>query len=149
MKRNWFIAIVLIMALTVLCTACGGGNNDGGKEPAETTGGDLPSVTAPPASGSGDETKGLAADDNTAPGMINREDWLASLSEEQRMVEEELRGATVEELYEAIGEPISAEYSASCLVADGEDGVLEYDGFKVSTTRLSNGAEYVMGTYND
>ena len=62
------------------------------------------------------------------------------------MVQTELFGATVDELYDAIGKPISASYSASCMVADGEDGLLVYDGFTVSTTRFPNGQEIVMGT---
>ena len=39
---------------------------------------------------------------------------------------------SVDELISAIGEPISREYSSSCL-GDGEDGNLEYDGFFVYT----------------
>ena len=43
---------------------------------------------------------------------------------------------SVEELYELIGEPISADYAPSCLNPGvGEDGNLEYDGFIVYTYR--------------
>lgn len=43
---------------------------------------------------------------------------------------------SVEELFELIGEPISADYAPSCLNPGvGEDGNLEYDGFIVYTYR--------------
>ena len=43
---------------------------------------------------------------------------------------------SVEELYELIGEPISADYAPSCLNPEvGEDGNLYYDGFIVYTYR--------------
>lgn len=41
----------------------------------------------------------------------------------------------VNELYEAIGYPVSCEYTPSCLKQDGEDGNLYYDGFIVYTIR--------------
>lgn len=47
----------------------------------------------------------------------------------------------VSELYALIGQPLSADYAPSCLV-DGEDGLLEYDGFVVYTIR-ENGKETV------
>ncbi len=49
-----------------------------------------------------------------------------------------LIGATVEELYAALGEPASAEYAAGCLT-DGDEGTLYYDGFVVYTTRDDRG----------
>lgn len=45
-------------------------------------------------------------------------------------------GKSVEELYQAIGEPESADYAPSCLNPGvGEDGNLYYDGFVVYTYR--------------
>ena len=52
-----------------------------------------------------------------------------------------LIGAEVEELYAAIGEPLSANYAPSCL-GPGEDGELTYDGFIVYTYR-EEGSETV------
>ena len=52
-----------------------------------------------------------------------------------------LVGASVEELYAAIGEPLSADYAPSCLGA-GDDGELHYDGFTVYTYR-EEGSETV------
>ena len=42
---------------------------------------------------------------------------------------------SVEELYELIGEPISADYAPSCLDENGEDGILYYENFIVYTYR--------------
>ena len=142
MKRNRIAALVLLVMLSVVCTACGG-NETASAEPTQ-----LPLVTAPPNGSEGEVIGMLIADDNTAPERVDREAWLASLSEEQRLVEEKLIGATVDELYDAIGKPINLEYTTSCVVADGEDGLLYYDGFYVATTRCPNGTEYVMGTDN-
>ena len=63
---------------------------------------------------------------------------------------EEPAGPTVEDalafvdqdvsaLYAAIGEPLSSSYEASC-AGDGDDGILEYDGFIVFTYREPDGS---------
>ncbi len=143
MKKIWCAVLALMMILTVLCAGC---EKDGGSGDSQSA--DLPTVTAPPASGGNGLPVGLTADDNHAPAGMTREEWLATLSEEQRKAEE-LVGHTVEELYEAVGEPKSAVYTASCLVEGGEDGILTYDGFFVSTTKTPNGIEYVMGTESE
>ena len=39
----------------------------------------------------------------------------------------------------AIGEPVSSSYEASCM-GDGDDGILEYDGFIVFTYREPDGS---------
>lgn len=143
MKKRWIVALILMVALAVFCTACGGGNETSAEEPEAT---ELPTVTAPPEDAEDAEDTMVSADDNAAPKRRDRASYLASMSEDQRKVEEELIGATVEDLYAAIGKPKSSSYTTSCLVADGEDGMLYYDGFYVSTTRFPNGTEYVMGT---
>lgn len=51
----------------------------------------------------------------------------------------------VDKLIEAIGEPLSKEYTDSCL-GDGEDGNLVYDGFTVSTYKEGD-SEIVKGVY--
>lgn len=69
---------------------------------------------------------------------------------EEPEVPEEPAGPTVEDalafvdqdvaaLYEAIGEPLSSSYEASC-AGDGDDGILEYDGFIVFTYREPDGS---------
>lgn len=62
-------------------------------------------------------------------------------------VAQTMAGRSVQELYSAVGEPNSSSYSTSCLVFDGQDGLLYYDGFTVSTVRYADGTELVMGAY--
>ena len=52
-----------------------------------------------------------------------------------KTIAEGLVGRPVSELYAAIGRPLSADYAPSCLVIDGEDGELIYDGFTVYTEK--------------
>ena len=149
MKKTFIMIAALTMALVILCSACGGTDTKQEQSPdvSEAQATQLPTVTKPPKEAGEDGVVGANANDTSAAAAhMDRESWLASLSEEQRKVEEELIGATVEELYAAIGEPISAVYGVSCLVANGEDGVLTYDGFTVATTRFPGGQERVMGT---
>lgn len=54
-------------------------------------------------------------------------------------------GKDVSKLYAAIGKPTSSEYASSC-IGDGEDGLLYYDGFTVTTYR-ENGKETVQDAY--
>lgn len=51
-------------------------------------------------------------------------------------------GKDVSKLYAAIGKPNSSEYASSC-IGDGEDGLLYYNGFTVTTYR-ENGKETVQ-----
>lgn len=54
-------------------------------------------------------------------------------------------GCDVAQLYAAVGQPLSAEYASSCM-GDGEDGVLTYDTFTVTTYR-EGGVETVQDAY--
>ena len=54
-------------------------------------------------------------------------------------------GKDVSKLYAAIGKPNSSEYAFSC-IGDGEDGLLHYNGFTVTTYR-ENGKETVQDAY--
>lgn len=54
-------------------------------------------------------------------------------------------GKDVSKLYAAIGKPNSSEYASSC-IGDGEDGLLYYNGFTVTTCR-ENGKETVQDAY--
>lgn len=54
-------------------------------------------------------------------------------------------GKDVSKLYAAIGKPNSSEYASSC-IGDGEDGLLYYNGFTV-TTYCENGKETVQDAY--
>lgn len=46
-------------------------------------------------------------------------------------------GCDISELYDVIGEPVSAEYAKSCM-GSGDDGELKYDGFTVYTNRTES-----------
>lgn len=59
----------------------------------------------------------------------------------------DMQGSSVEDLYTAIGQPNGSEYTASCLIPTGEDGLLYYDDFTVSTIRYPDGTELVMGAF--
>ena len=54
-------------------------------------------------------------------------------------------GKDVSKLYATIGKPNSSEYASSC-IGDGEDGLLYYNGFTVTTYR-ENGKETVQDAY--
>lgn len=54
-------------------------------------------------------------------------------------------GKDVSKLYAAIGKSNSSEYASSC-IGDGEDGLLYYNGFTVTTYR-ENGKETVQDAY--
>ena len=54
-------------------------------------------------------------------------------------------GKDVSKLYAAIGKPNSSEYASSC-IGNGEDGLLYYNGFTVTTYR-ENGKETVQDAY--
>ena len=54
-------------------------------------------------------------------------------------------GKDVSKLYAAIGKPNSSEYASSC-IGDGEDSLLYYNGFTVTTYR-ENGKETVQDAY--
>ena len=41
----------------------------------------------------------------------------------------------LDELIDVIGEPLSSEYVPSCLIQGGQDGILQFDGFWVSTIK--------------
>lgn len=139
MKRYMVIILSLFLALSALCTACGG-SAAGDAEPTE-----LPTVTRPP---EGQEVSNiLGADENNAPGRMSAGDRLANMSEQQRHVEE-MAGEPVSALYEYMGQPKSKEYTTSCMVANAQDGTLYYDDFYVSTLKFSESEEYIMGTGN-
>lgn len=71
----------------------------------------------------------------------------SAATQDKKSVAEGLVGADIDTLYAAIGSPNGSDYTASCLVMDGEDGLLYYGDFTVSTVRYSNGSEMVMGVY--
>lgn len=58
-----------------------------------------------------------------------------------------MTGSSMSDLIAAIGAPNGSEYTASCLMPTGEDGLHYYDDFTVSTLRYPDGTELVMGAF--
>ena len=143
MKKILTLVLALSMVLA-LCAGCGGNKNEPAAPTAAPT--DLPSVTAPPVGTSG--STGLnTANDDTAP--VAQPGQGPDLTSEGARTAYSLCGHDVSELYNAIGQPSKAEYSASCIAPDAgaEDGLLYYDGFTVSTVRMPDGKETVQGVF--
>jgi hypothetical protein len=67
--------------------------------------------------------------------------------QDNKSTAEGMVGNSVDALYAAVGSPNGSEYTASCLVMDGEDGILYYGDFTVSTVRYADGSEYIVGVY--
>ncbi len=62
---------------------------------------------------------------------------LTPIEQAQALIEHD-----VQEVIDAIGEPISSTYASSC-IGEGEDGEWYYDGFTVYTYRDTDGSESV------
>ncbi|MBQ8621697.1 MAG: hypothetical protein IJ422_05225 [Oscillospiraceae bacterium] len=119
--------LIFILAAVMLLTLCACGDDVTETTAPETTapaGTDAPETTGAP--------EGTDAPETTAPAgeMTDLEKALSCVDK------------SVDELYALIGEPMSADYAASCL-GPGEDGNLYYDGFVVYTYR-ENGEETVI-----
>ena len=54
-----------------------------------------------------------------------------------------MKGQPVADLIDLLGEPLSREYSSSCLIEGGQDGQLIYDGFIVYTLVQKDGTETI------
>lgn len=68
--------------------------------------------------------------------------------EERIALAQEFIGLSAEELIEAIGEPESSQYGASCEEEGAEDGMLFYDGFYIWTLKTED-EELVREVYPD
>lgn len=125
-----FAIVFLVCISTLLLAACGG---DTAAEPEAIV--SQPEVSAnaavPPMS--------TAAPNANAPAQENSQ---KADSAKLKATAKEYVGQPVEELFAAIGEPISADYASSCL-GPGEDGELVYDGFVVYSYK-ENGSEVVQ-----
>ncbi len=123
---------LLCAALLFSLAACGGSE----KEPAPT-----PTDSPAPAPAVTDEpqtpvpsqepavTQAPAEPDNDVSEIIARV--------------RDMEGEPVEDLLAWLGEPISRDYSSSCLVQGGQDGQWEYEGFTVYTLVQPDGTETV------
>ena len=113
MKRKLILSILcLICALLLIgCGNSAPAETPAPSQPAETA---VPSATLPDA---GLEPAGEPTPFEIAQEYIDR---------------------PLEELIDAIGEPLSSDYVPSCLIQGGQDGILQYDGFWVSTIKDGN-----------
>ena len=131
MKKTILAVLLAMLALMALCSACGESENAESASVSEAF-----EVSTPEPAEETPEPTEEPAEETPAP----------EESEEQRIAID-LIGSSVESLYSAIGSPNSSSYTESCLVLDGEDGFLYYDGFVVATIRRADGSELVYDVY--
>ena len=127
-------ALVLILALLLSLAACG-------SSAANTVDEDAPVLTAelPGASQKAPAAEPTEAPEaSAAPTEAAEPDTAEIVARVLKM-----KGQPVEDLIEWLGEPISREYSSSCLIEGGQDGQLIYDGFIVYTLVDKDGAETI------
>lgn len=75
-----------------------------------------------------------AASQGTTEGTSGTTEGTEASASDLKALAQSCIGKSVQELYDLIGEPESAEYVSSCL-GPGDDGNLFYDGFIVYTYR--------------
>lgn len=127
-------ALLLILALVLSLAACG--SNAAGSEDEEA-----PVLTAelPGASQKAPAAEPTAAPEATAaPAKEKKSDKAEAVERVLKM-----KGQPVKDLIEQFGEPISREYSSSCLIAGGKDGQLIYADFVVYTIVQPDGTETI------
>ena len=125
-----------------------GGETPAAQEPADESGQTEEPQEAPPAEEPAQSEPVQTEPVQTAPEESASEDAVQTGSsqvdnapapeaggEDLKSIAEGLVGRPVSELYAAIGNPLSSSYAPSCLVVDGEDGELIYDGFIVYTEK--------------
>lgn len=110
--------IFLVLCMSVLVLAACGGDAPAESEPAASQPEVSANAAVPPMS--------TAAPNSNAPAQQAEKTDSSAL----KATAKEYVGQPVEELFAAIGEPISTDYATSCL-GPGEDGELVYDGFVV------------------
>lgn len=124
------IAVLLCLALILALAACGGSQTEAPKTEVPAAETEEPKAEAP-----AQEPEAPAAE-TEAP--AETEDAAAIVAKVL-----EMKGQPVEDLIDWLGEPISREYSSSCLVEGGKDGQLVYPGFTVYTLVQPDGTETV------
>ena len=124
------IAVLLCLALILALAACGGTQTEAPKTETPAAETEAPKAEAP-----AQEPEAPAAE-TEAP--AETEDAAAIVAKVL-----EMKGQPVEDLIDWLGEPLSRDYSNSCLVEGGQDGQLVYPGFTVYTLVQPDGTETV------
>lgn len=129
-----FSALILVLAMLLTLAACGAPAAKEEDEDAPQLTSVLPgsSQKAPAA----ERTEAPAA--TAAPEQNEKSEIAETIAKVKKM-----KGQPVADLIELLGEPISKEYSSSCLIEGGQDGQLIYDGFIVYTLVQKDGTETV------
>ena len=132
--KKIIVALMLVMSLMVLCAGCGSSEAPA-SETAAVSATMAPVEEAAPEEAAQPEEEAVQTEEEPVSG------------EDAKELAMGMTGSPVEELFAAVGEPNSTEYTTSCLIPTGEDGLLYYDGFTVSTIKYPDGTELVMGAF--
>ena len=130
-------ALILILALLLTLAACGAPAPEA--EPEEEEAPVLTSVLP----GSSQKEPDDEPEEAPAEQEVSTEEEPESTTAETVARILKMKGQPVEDLIEWLGEPISREYSSSCLIDGGQDGQLVYEGFIVYTLVQPDGAETI------
>ncbi len=131
-KRVWiFLAACLAAVAVTACSAAVEDTEDSSPKEAEEVESPLEETSAGVEE---EETPQLPEDTQPAEDEEPAESEAPTVEDALAYVDQD-----VSALYEAIGEPLSSAYEASC-AGDGDDGILKYDGFTVFTYREPDGS---------
>lgn len=126
------IALLLVLGLMMSFAACGAKTETNEdpvlSEPIEPTAVPVEEIML------ASETNAASLAEAVPPASATN----TSLDQEAYDKAQELVGASVEDLYEAIGEPTDTQYASSCLEENAEDGMLFYNGFYVWSLRTTD-----------
>lgn len=138
-----FIAVFLLAVLVLTMAACGSSKGSGSSGPdADASGGAVTGETQ--AQAPAEETEPPKVTKSPADGELPDGAQTAS-PEDLKAIAKQFIDRDVNELIDAIGQPISSDYGPSCM-GSGEDGELKYDGFSVYTYR-EGGVETVESVF--
>ena len=133
--KKIIVALLLVSLMIIACAGCGS------SESAETA---AVSATMAPVEEAVEET---APEAEPVEDAAETEEVETAGAEDAYEVAVSMTGSPVADLIAAIGEPSGSEYTTSCLIPTGEDGLLYYDDFTVSTIKYPDGTELVMGAF--
>ncbi len=138
-----FMALLMALSMLLCLCACGGGTEDPAPEAA-------PEEAASEANLAEEEAPAPAEEPASGGNVILPEDEQEqeedSVNREMFELARSCIGLGPDDLFAAIGEPDSDEYTSSCLEENAEDGALFYNeyGFYVWTLRYTDGREIIQ-----